>query len=72
MEGATEQKQPLNHDDVAKVARELWQKEGCQNGRDLEYWLKAEQALLAASGNGRPGARARNARAKLNSSPKKA
>lgn len=70
METAMEQKPALNHDEIAKVARELWQKEGCQNGRDLEYWLQAEQQLLAA--NGKPGAESRNSRARLKGPPKKA
>jgi hypothetical protein len=49
MDMAKELQQTLNHDAIAKVARDLWQNEGCQNGRDLEYWLKAEQQLLAAT-----------------------
>ncbi len=30
---------------IKKKARELWEKEGCKQGRDLDYWLKAEQAV---------------------------
>jgi hypothetical protein len=26
-------------------AKELWEKDGCQGGRDLEYWLKAEKIV---------------------------
>jgi hypothetical protein len=56
MELATEQRQTLNHDEIAKVARDLWQREGCQGGRDQEYWLKAEQQLLAAKSKQNCGA----------------
>ncbi len=44
-----EPKPVLNHDEVAILAQEIWQREGCQAGRDAEYWLKAEQQLLAVS-----------------------
>jgi hypothetical protein len=54
MEAATEQKQTLNCDEVAKVAWSIWQQEGCPHGRDQEHWLKAEQQVLAAS-NGQNG-----------------
>jgi len=26
-------------------AKELWQKDGCKQGRDLDYWLKAEKIV---------------------------
>ena len=44
----------LNHDEIAKVASQIWQAEGCQSGRDQEYWLQAERQLRAISqqGNG--------------------
>lgn len=31
------------------MAAHLWEEEGRLAGRDLEYWLRAEQQLLAAS-----------------------
>jgi len=41
-----EQKVVLNHDDIANLARQIWQSEGSQPGRDLEYWLQAERQIL--------------------------
>jgi len=35
------------HDAIAAMARELWEKGGRQPNRDLEYWLDAEQRVLA-------------------------
>ena len=52
-----EQKTILNRDEIAsdeiaKLAWHLWQQEGCQTGRDLDYWLRAEQELLVFSEQG--------------------
>jgi hypothetical protein len=68
MATATEQKQTLNCDEVAKVAWSLWQQDGCQHGRDQEYWFRAEQQLRAANngqnnGAAKPPARRRASRA---------
>ena len=54
MKIATEQRPTLKRDEIAKVAWQLWQQEGGQPSRDVEYWLEAEQLLLVASrqGNG--------------------
>lgn len=30
---------------IQAKAKELWEKDGCQPGRDLEYWLKAEKII---------------------------
>jgi len=30
---------------VEKKAYELWKKDGCKQGRDLDYWLRAEQIV---------------------------
>lgn len=35
------------HDEVARLARQIWESEGCQSGKDQEYWLKAEAQLRA-------------------------
>lgn len=32
-------------EDIAKRAHEVWTTEGCQQGKDLEYWLRAEKEL---------------------------
>jgi len=30
---------------IKKKAYELWKRDGCRPGRDLEYWLSAEKAV---------------------------
>jgi hypothetical protein len=30
---------------IKEKAKELWAKDGCKQGRDLEYWLKAEKII---------------------------
>jgi hypothetical protein len=52
MNGTTQQKSALNHDEIARLASQLWQAEGSQSGRDQEYWLRAEQQLRAISQQG--------------------
>ncbi len=36
---------PIQHEEIAARARELWQKAGSPDGRDLEFWLGAEAEL---------------------------
>jgi len=57
MQMATEQKQAPNHEEIAILAHDLWYQEGCQDSRDLEYWLRAERQLSTNSrrGNGQKG-----------------
>ena len=35
---------------VAKRAYEIWQREGCPDGRAMEHWLRAEAELTAEVG----------------------
>lgn len=35
----------IQTDEIAARARDLWQKAGSPDGRDLEFWLAAEQEL---------------------------
>ncbi|MBM4129308.1 MAG: DUF2934 domain-containing protein [Nitrospira sp.] len=35
------------HDEIAKVAAELYEKSGRIEGRDLENWLEAERIVMA-------------------------
>jgi hypothetical protein len=35
------------HDEIAKVAHELYEKSGRMPGRDLENWLEAEKIVMA-------------------------
>ena len=30
-------------DEIREIAYTIWEQEGCTNGNDLEYWLKAEK-----------------------------
>jgi hypothetical protein len=32
-------------EEIARRAYELWQRNGCQSGRDVEYWCQAEREL---------------------------
>lgn len=36
---------PSQHEEIAARSRELWQKAGSPDGRDLEFWLGAEAEL---------------------------
>ena len=40
------------HDEIAAHAYQIYLREGCVEGRDLDHWLKAEQELRASSGSG--------------------
>lgn len=35
------------HDEIARVAYDLWEKGGRCQGRDPEYWLEAEKIVLS-------------------------
>ena len=35
---------------IKEKAKELWEKDGCKQGRDLNYWLQAEKII---NNNGR-------------------
>ena len=43
----------MNHDElkqrITERARQLWEEDGCPEGRDIEYWLKAEEELAPHS-----------------------
>ncbi len=43
------QQQKPSHDDVARLAYELWEKNGKPSDRDVEFWLEAEQLLLSGA-----------------------
>src|SRR5688572_31451411 len=40
------------HDEIAAHAYQIYLREGCVEGRDLEHWLKAEAELRAGAPNG--------------------
>ncbi len=37
------------HECITVRAYELWEKDGCKQGRDLHYWLMAEKTVRGAS-----------------------
>lgn len=39
----------IEHETIAHLAQQIWEQDGRQSGRDLDYWLKAEQELRASS-----------------------
>ncbi len=42
--------------DYIKIkARELWEKDGCKQGRDLDYWLQAEKIIKGQMRKEYPG-----------------
>ena len=38
---------PLDPSRISQRAWEIWQNEGCPEGRDVEHWLQAERELRA-------------------------
>ena len=36
------------HDEIAALAHQIWEKNGRPAGRDVQFWLQAEQALLSS------------------------
>jgi hypothetical protein len=58
---------------IASLACQLYLESGCQEGRDAENWLRAEQMLreLAASGRPQEGSKPENGN-KQRSSPQQA
>ena len=41
--------QSVSHESIARRAYEIWQSEGCPNGRDMEHWLRALSELKTQS-----------------------
>jgi len=39
------QQTPRGHDEIAAAAYQIWEKNGRPAGRDVEFWLQAEQSL---------------------------
>ncbi len=37
-------------DEIAKLAFSYWEAEGCPEGSDMRYWLRAESEVLTARG----------------------
>src|SRR5512133_281155 len=39
----------ITHEEISKKAREIWEREGRPEGRDIEHWLQAETELRQES-----------------------
>ena len=46
MRTKSESETPANRAEIARLAQQIWEREGRQAGRDQEYWLQAERELL--------------------------
>ncbi len=57
------------HDDIARRAREIYERSGRIPGRDLENWLEAESQLLAASRRGESNPKAPSGESKPSPRP---
>ena len=42
-----------SHDEVARKAYEIYLKEGCPQGRDVQHWLDAEARVEAVDASSR-------------------
>jgi hypothetical protein len=36
------------HEEIAALAHQIWEKNGRPAGRDVQFWLQAEQSLLSS------------------------
>ena len=45
MKTQTTSYQPASYEQISRTAYELWQQAGYPHGRDMEFWLAAEQRL---------------------------
>ena len=55
MNAKNENTMPVQHEKIAGLAKQMWENEGRQAGRDLEYWLRAEKQLLSGRARARTG-----------------
>jgi hypothetical protein len=42
----------IKHEDISQRAREIWEREGRPEGRDMQHWLQAEAELRRESEQG--------------------
>jgi hypothetical protein len=61
MKTAKEDSAQLQHAKIAELARRIWEDEGRQAGRDMEYWLRAERQLVSGRQTSPGGAKAAGA-----------
>jgi hypothetical protein len=43
---SSEFRETVSHEEIARRAHEIWEQEGCPEGREQEHWLQAERQLL--------------------------
>lgn len=48
MKATTQNNSNHDHQEIADLAKQIWEREGRQANRDLEYWLRAEQQMLSS------------------------
>lgn len=48
MKTVTEKHVRVQREEIAKLAKQIWESEGMQAGRDLDYWLRAERQLRSS------------------------
>ena len=49
MKNTTRHTAPISHEENQRLAYQLWEEASCPSGQALDFWLKAEEQLLAAS-----------------------
>lgn len=54
MKNQTPMQTEPSRDEITLRACEIWKAHGCQEGHDMEYWLKAEAELQAAERQNAP------------------
>ena len=42
-------RETVSHDEIARRAHELWEQDGCPEGRSEQHWLEAEKQLRGSS-----------------------
>lgn len=48
MKATTQNNSNHDHEEIADLAKQIWEREGRQANRDLEYWLRAEEQMLSS------------------------
>ncbi len=48
MKTTSENNPHLDHEEIANLAKQIWEREGRPAGRDLECWLRAERQALSS------------------------
>ncbi len=47
MKTTNESQGHVGHEEIAQLAKQIWEREGRQGGKDVEYWLRAEHELFS-------------------------